>query len=57
MIRDPLAQSQSLLKPDRSKLLEYPVLSLKERDRRWGLIRKMMEENEVEALMVLGSFL
>ena len=53
MVKEPLAQSQSLPKPDRSKLMEYPTLSLKERDRRWGLARKMMEENEVEALMVL----
>lgn len=53
MVKEPLAQSQSLPKPDRSKLLEYPTLSLKERDRRWSLVRKMMEENEIEALMVL----
>ena len=48
-----LAQSQSLPKPDRTKLLEYPTLSLKERDRRWGLIRKMMEENDVKALIAI----
>jgi len=50
-MKDALAQSNSLPKPDRSKLLEYPTLSLKERDRRWGLIRKMMEENDVKALI------
>ncbi len=48
-----LAQSQSLLKPDRTKLLQYPTLSLKERDRRWGLVRKMMEENGVKALIAI----
>jgi Xaa-Pro aminopeptidase len=50
---DGLAQSQSLPKPDRAKLLEYPTLSLRERDRRWGLIRKMMEENDVKALITI----
>jgi Xaa-Pro aminopeptidase len=53
MVREPFARLESLPKPDRSKLLEYPTLSLKERDRRWSLIRKMMKENEVEALIVL----
>jgi Xaa-Pro aminopeptidase len=50
---DILAYSQSLPIPDRTKLLEYPTLSLKERDRRWGLIRKMMHEKDVRALVTI----
>jgi Xaa-Pro aminopeptidase len=48
-----LAQSQSLPSPDRTKLAEYPTLSLSERDRRWRLIRKMMDENDVKALITI----
>jgi len=53
MVTGSLAQLQSLPKLDRSKLLEYPTLSLKERDRRWNLVRKMMKENDVHALIVI----
>lgn len=53
MVNEGFIESQSLPKPDRSRLMEYPTISLKERDRRWGLIRKMMEEENVEALMVV----
>lgn len=50
---EPLSRLESLPKTDRTKLKDFPVFSLKERDRRWGLMRKMMEENEVDTLMVL----
>ncbi|MFC1533267.1 M24 family metallopeptidase [Thermodesulfobacteriota bacterium] len=53
MVTEGFIQSQSMPKPDRSKLKEYPSISLEERDRRWGLIRNMMEENDVGALMVV----
>lgn len=53
MAKDGLVESSSLPKPDRDKLNEYPTFSLKERDRRWGLIREMMKENGVGALMVV----
>ena len=53
MVTEPLAYEKLLPKTDRSKLSEYPILSIKERDRRWGLVRAMMEENDVEALIVL----
>lgn len=55
MVKNALAELQSLPEPDRSKLLEYPSLSLKERDRRFSLIRKMMEENNVEAMILLAE--
>ncbi len=42
-------------KVDRSKLSEFPTLSLKERDRRWDFARKMMRENDVKCLLVLGD--
>lgn len=53
-----LSRMESLQKTDRSKLKEFPVFSPKERDRRWGLMRRMMEEKGVGALMVLpgGDF-
>lgn len=54
-MKEALAQFKLLPKPDRSKLLEYPTLSLKERDRRWGLIRKMMKKNDVKALISIAG--
>jgi Xaa-Pro dipeptidase len=50
---EPLAYAGTLPKPDRSKLSEYPILSMAERDRRFQFIRSMMEENGVQALIVL----
>jgi Xaa-Pro aminopeptidase len=48
---DQLLYSQSMPKTDRGGLSEYPTLSLKERERRWGLVRKMMAQNNLEALI------
>lgn len=52
-MKDALVQYHSLPRPDRSQLMGYPTLSLKERDRRWGLVRKMMKENDVKALITI----
>lgn len=49
-----LAQSESLPKSDRSKLAEYPALSLKERDRRWGRVKELMKTQGLECLVVFG---
>ena len=53
---EPFAYEKSLPKVDRSKLSEYPTLSMKERDRHWDLVRAMMEQHNVEALVVLQGF-
>lgn len=42
-------------KADRSRLKEYPTLSLKERDSRYDKVRKMLQDNKVEALYVPGG--
>lgn len=47
--------SPGLGKVDRRKLLEYPTVSLKERDRRWNNARKFMQDHKVEALLALES--
>lgn len=52
-----VAQAQSSSKSkwrkaDRSKLMEFPTLSLKERDRRWNIARRIMQDNKVECLFV-----
>lgn len=39
-------------KADRGPLKQWPVLSLRERDRRWNAARRIMEENNVELLYV-----
>lgn len=49
------ASTPALGKVDRSKLSEYPSLSLKERDRRWNNARKFMREHKVDALLVLNA--
>ena len=36
------------------KLTEYPILSLKERDRRWALVRKEMEARGLDCLVLFG---
>lgn len=48
-------QSRSLPIVDRSKFSEFPTLSLKERDRRWNAARKMMQDNRVDCLLVVGG--
>src|SRR3990172_3282836 len=53
------AQSQTPPRPtwklDRSKLAEYPTLSLKERDRRWNIARQLMQKNDVECIFIPGG--
>ncbi|MBP1730134.1 MAG: hypothetical protein H6Q55_563 [Deltaproteobacteria bacterium] len=48
---DQWLDAQSMPRTDRSKLSDYPTLSLKERERRWGLVRTMMAKNNLEALI------
>lgn len=46
------AQSSWATQADRAPLKEWPALSLKERDRRWNIIRRIMQENNVGLLFV-----
>ncbi|MBI4443551.1 MAG: aminopeptidase P family protein [Acidobacteria bacterium] len=46
--------SKPSAKADRSKLREFPTLSLKERDRRWNAARKLMQDHKVEAMLVVN---
>lgn len=39
-------------KVDRRKLLEYPVLSMKEKERRWNNAWKFMQDHKVDALLI-----
>jgi Xaa-Pro aminopeptidase len=55
LVKEPFAYEKFLPKVDRKKLSEYPTLSIEERDRRYGLIRAMMEKNGVEGLIVLAG--
>lgn len=47
-------RSQPLRKTDRSKLTNFPNLSLKERERRWNAARRLMQDHKVEVLLVLN---
>ncbi len=42
-------------KADRSKLLDFPTLTMRERDRRWTIARRIMQETQVECLLIPGG--
>ncbi len=49
-------QSQPVRKrTDQPGLSEFPTLSLEERDRRWNIARRMMQDNNVECLLTLSE--
>ena len=49
------AQAQAILKADRSLLNTWPTLTSATKDWRWGRIRSMMADNNVDAMLIMNG--